>query len=233
MAEIVISSYFENSSGPVTGLSPTIRIWEVNATGDILVVGTPCGTGSASDGAMLEVEDCGSPASTQDGFYRFVFADTIGYDPTKSYVVRVDGGVALQTRFRYQTSQISPVDAFSIEGIADAVWDEPRADHLNPGSTGEALSQIKAETTDIIDKLYLDADSVLEVVQLLLKMEAGRTKIDPVANTLTVYDEDCTTVLRVFNLLDSTGAPSVVDVCERVPVVKGPSDGTTITDTCP
>jgi len=233
MAEIIISSYFEDNSGPITGLTPTVRIWDVGTVSDELVVGATCGTGQATDGVMIEVEDCGSPAGEQDGFYRFVFTDTIGYNPTKTYVVRVDGGVSLASNCRYQTSKITPADALSAADVADAVWDEPKADHLVPGSTGEALSQTKADTADIIDKLYLDADSVLEVVQLLLKLEAGRTKIDPTTNTLTVYDEDCTTVLRVFNLYDSTGAPSVIDVCERKPVTKGPSDNTTITDTCP
>ena len=64
-------------------------------------------------------------------------------------------------------------------------------------------------------------------------MAAGRTRIDPTSKTLTVYDEDCTTILRVFNLYDSTGTPSVVDVCERKPVTKGPGDTSTITDVCP
>jgi hypothetical protein len=221
MAEFVISSYFEDNTGPVTGLTPTIRIWEVTSAGDELIVGAPCGTGLATDGTMVEVEDCGSPATTQDGFYRFVFADTIGYSPTTTYVVKIDGGGSLQTRYRYQTGEIIP-----------SVLDAARTDHLISGSIGEAISQTKADTSDIIDKLYLDADSVLEVVQLLLKMEAGRTRIDPTQNTLTVFDEDCTTVLRVFKLYDSAGNESVVDVCERKPVVKGVSDGTTITDVC-
>ena len=170
--------------------------------------------------------------ANDDGFYKYEFDDvTDGYDPAKTYAFRADGGPSLPPGERYQVARLDPTE--TAEGIADAVWDEPRADHLTVGSTGEALSQIKADTTDIIDKLYLDADSVLEVVQLLLKMDAGRTKIDPTANTLTVYDEDCTTVLRVFDLFDSTGTPSVTDVCERVPVTKGPGDTTTITDVCP
>lgn len=232
MAEILIGSYFEDNNGPITGLTPSIRIWEISDAGDVLIVGSPCGTGSAADGNMVEVEDCGSPATTQDGFYRFVFADTLGYDPSKTYLIRVDGGNTLQTRYRYQTSKITPTDAMSTQNVADAVWDEQRSSHLTPGTTGEALSQIKADTTDIIDKLYLDADSVLEVVQLLLKMEAGRTKIDPSQNTLTVYDEDCTTVLRVFKLYDSAGNESVTDVCERRPTTKGAGDTTSITDVC-
>lgn len=230
MAEFIISSYFEDNTGPITGLSPTVRVWEVSSAGSSLIIGSPCGTGLSTDGAMSEVENCGSPATTQDGFYQFVFNTGLGYDPSKEYLVRVDGGPALATRIRYQTGEIT---SLNVENISDGVWDEPRADHLDVGSTGEVVSLIKADTADIIDKLYLDADSVLDVVQLLLKMEAGRTRIDPTAKTLTVFDEDCTTPLRVFELLDSGGNPSITEVCERVPTTKGAGDGTSITDVCP
>lgn len=231
MAEIIIGSYFEDASGPVVGLTPTVRIWEVAVGGNELIIGAPCGTWQSLDGVMSEIQECSPPE--QDGLYKFVFTDTIGYDPTKTYIVRVDGGNTLPPSFRYQTETISPSDNLSIGNITDGVWDAQRASHLIPGSTGEALNQIKAETSVIVDKLFLDVDSVIEVVQLLLKLETGRTKIDPVTNTLTVYDTDCVTILRQFKLYDSYGAESVVDVCERQPVVKGPSDTTTITDTCP
>lgn len=228
MADFIISSYFENNTGPITGLSPTIRIWEISATGNTLLVGAPCGVAQSTDGAMVEVSACGSPATTQDGFYSFNFSAALGYDPTKFYVIRVDGGSSLASQFRYQSAELTPAQAISNEGV----WDVQRASHLLSGSTGEALSQIKADTTNISDKLYLDADSVLDVVQLMLKMDAGRTKIDPAAKTLTIYDTDCTTVLRTFELYDSNGNKSITDVCERIPRVKGPGDGTTIDYVC-
>ena len=230
MPEIVIGSYFENNVGPLTGLSPTIRIWEIGGNGNALVVGAPCGLGSSVDGVMAEVGDCGSPPSAHDGFYQFIFTDTIGYDPTKTYVARVDAGPAIPTQFRYQVSDITPI--VSADDVAFAVWEELRVDHISAGSMGEAISQTRANTIDIANQLYLGADSVLEIVRVLLKMESGRTKIDPVNHTLTVYDEDCVTPLRVFELLDSTGTPSVQDICERKPILKGTGDGTTITDPC-
>jgi len=54
--------------------------------------------------------------------------------------------------------------------------------------------------------------------------DTNRTKIDDVAKTLTVYDDDCTTVLRVFQLLDQNGNPSTDSVCERKPTSTGPGD---------
>lgn len=231
MASIVITSFFTRGGLPATDLEtaggggyPVVRFWE-------FVSGSPGGDSFVGEFQMIPVED----GPNDDGFYKYEFTDSDGYNITKTYTLRVDGGPSLPTNERYQVARIDPEDSTSLNvaDIADAVWDETRSDHLSPGSTGEALSQIKADTTDIIDKLYLDADSVLEVVQLLLKLEAGRTKIDSTAKTLTVYDEDCTTPLRVFNLLDSGGAPSITEVCERVPVTKGVGDSTTITDVCP
>ncbi len=230
MAEVLITSFFTRGGNPATNIEtvtpgfPVVRIWEV-------VDGTPSGDTFIGEFVMSPVED----GANDDGFYKFEFTDTDGYDDTKSYVLRSDGGASLPANEKIQTARIEPAIALNVDAnaVADAVWDEPRADHLIPGSTGEALNQLKADTTDIIDKLYLDTDSVLEVVQLLLKLEAGRTRIDSTANTLTVFDEDCTTPLRVFQLLDSSGTPSVTEVCERKPITKGPSDTTTITDVCP
>lgn len=228
MADIIISSYFEDNAGPVVNLTPTVRIWEVTDSGQDLIVGSPCGSGQNTDGNMVELSECGSP-QTEDGFYRFTFTTALGYDETKTYVVRVDGGGSLSTRDRYQVREITPVDAMSNGGV----WEEQTSDHLTAGSTGLAVAQTKADTTNLVNALYADADSVLNMIEVLLKHELGRTKIDPAAKTLTVYDEDCTTVLRVYDLYDSTDTKSVTDVCQRVPRTKGAGDITTITDTCP
>ena len=208
MAEFIISSYFQDASGPVTGLSPTIRIWEVSSAGDILVIGTPCGTDSAVDGTMLEVSDCGSPETEQDGFYRYTFTT---YDPTKAYLARVDGGVTLSAVFRYQAIDISCAD--SAEGIADAVWNAEAGDYPfgSPITMGGIQNNIEViRLTDI--------PAIFMLLDLVRKYNTNRTKIDATANTLTVYDDDCTTVLRTFRLLDSSATPSVEEVCERLPI---------------
>lgn len=60
--------------------------------------------------------------------------------------------------------------------------------------------------------------STLVLVQtdttLIRKVETGRWKID--ANQMTFYDDDGSTPLLVFNLKDSTGAPTMADVFERI-----------------
>lgn len=227
MAEVLITSFFTlNSGAPATDIEnvtpgfPTVRIWEV-------VDGTPTGDSFIGEFGMVPIED----GANDDGFYKFEFKDTDGYNEASTYIFRADGGSSLGSSRRYQVARLDP--SLTEAGISSAVWDAQKSEHLVPGSQGESLSQTKADTTAIADQLYLGADSVLEVVQVLLKLEAGRTKIDPVLHTLTVYDEDCSTPLRVFELLDSTGTPSVTEVCERKPILKGAADGTTITDVCP
>ncbi len=203
MAEIEINSLFTDNGLPKTGLSPTIRIWEVSGAIQTLIVGVPSGTGQNTDGAMSEIGD---------GFYTFLFTDLIGYDPLKKYLIRTDGTATLQDTDRYQTGSIDPIE----ETIINGVWDEVISpDHLGTGSAGLILSEIKADTTS----LFLSIDDVNTLVTTLLKYDTNRTKIDSVANTLTVYDDDCTTVLRVFQLLDELGVPSTDSVCERKPIV--------------
>lgn len=225
MAEIIISSFFEDASGPVTGLTPTIRIWEVDVSGEMLIVGAPCGTGSAVDGVMVELDDCGSPPTTTDGFYRFTFSDTIGYDTTKTYVVRVDGGVGLAVGFRYQAEKISCVD--SVEGIADSVWNAEAA--LYPSSSPETMGGRNNATYESVELIRTtDIPALFMLMDLIRKYNTNRTKIDTTDNTLTVYEDDCVTPLRIFRLLDSTSTPSVAEVCERTSI-DGTVDGSSPT----
>jgi hypothetical protein len=207
---ITITSFYSTSTGaPATGLTPTIRIWEVTGSISDLLIGAPNGSVINTDGTMTEVVD---PPNSPDGFYKYEF---LAYDQTKQYLVRTDSGPALPLSRRYQVVNIDPVNALTVGNIADAVWDEQLNTHLSVGSTGLALSQIKADTTNIIT---VNIPNLLNILNTLLKFETNRTKIDPVAHTLTVYDSDCTTPLHVFNLRDSTGTPSVTEVCERSPV---------------
>jgi len=104
------------------------------------------------------------------------------------------------------------------------VWDESVTDHLSAGSTGLMLSQTKANT----DQLFLDVAAVQSIVDLILKYDTNRTKIDTVNNEMIIYDDDCTTVLRRFKLLDSSGVPSTYELCERKPIAA--SDGHSV---CP
>lgn len=94
------------------------------------------------------------------------------------------------------------------------MWDEPRLSHTTIGTTGEAVNLDRADITAI---RVTDLPAILALLDLVRKYDTNRTVIDPTTKTLTVYDDDCSTVLRVFQLYDSTGTPSIADVCEREP----------------
>ena len=184
----IITSFFTSSGVPATGLSPTIRIWTVDVGTQVRII---------TDAPMLEVGD---------GFYKYDFST---YNNLLDYVVRSDGGVTLKPQDRYQ---IGANENFA-DDIADFVWDESKIEHINPGSMGESVNAIDAN----VDQLRLDVTSMLNLVQLLVKYEQNHTRIDKIDKTLTVYDDDGITPIQVFDLYDSTGTPSVEEVCERVP----------------
>lgn len=210
MAEILITSYFEDSSGPVTGLSPTIRIWQIASGGNTLIVGTPCGSGLATDGVMTEISDCGSPVS-KDGFYSYTFTTALGYNVSSTYLVRTNGGAPLALSFRFQSSTIVPTD---VEAIGNAVWDAKSSDHV--GGSPVTMGQLQNDTYTSVETIRTtDIPAVFTLLSLVRKYNTNRTKIDVTAKTLTIYDDDCITPLRIFRLLDSTGTPSVSEVCER------------------
>ena len=101
----------------------------------------------------------------------------------------------------------------SAGAVADAVWDEAFAAHSIAGTYGLLAQQIATDA----NQAHLVALQAVSLMEVLLKYEKNRTKIDKTAFTLTVYDDDGTTPLRVFNLKNSLGAPSVTEVTERVP----------------
>lgn len=222
MAHVEVTSFFTRGGTPAIGINgfnpapdgnnyPLVRIWDITDGIYNLVVGAPNGSGSNQDELMSEVVDGAS-----DGFYLYLFDTTDGYDDTLRYLVRSDGGPTLPEAERYQVATIEPdlVVGVDVDSIADAVWDETNNDHLLPGSTGLALAQTKANT----EQLLLDTNDIETLLSVIMKYDTNRTKIDPSAKTLTVYDDNCTDVLRVFNLYDQNGNPSVDSVCERVPV---------------
>lgn len=93
------------------------------------------------------------------------------------------------------------------------MWDEQALDHTTSGSMGMTVNEIKADTGSV----SISSAALTTLVNTLLKYERNRTKIDAVNKQMIIYDDDCTTILHVFDLKDSAGNPSVAEVCERRP----------------
>jgi len=192
MTNKIITVFFSTNGVPQTGLTPTIDIFLLDPLFPAI------NTLVVNDGASVEIGE---------GWYRYDFAT---YDPYSNYVFIFDGGATLSDCDRYK---VGGNDSF-VEDISSGVWDEPAASHLTIGTTGFVLSAIKSDTTTII----ISVAAATALIQTLLKYERNRTRIDTGAMTLTVYDDDCVTPLTVFDLKDSAGAPSVLEVCERKPL---------------
>lgn len=110
--------------------------------------------------------------------------------------------------------------SLTVDEIASAVWDRLASLHTNTGTFGETVTMTKA-TADLnfnqLESLSDDVEAVTSLVQILLKYANNRTKIDPNAKTMTVFENDGVTILKVFDLKNFAGSASVTEVAERVP----------------
>jgi len=64
---------------------------------------------------------------------------------------------------------------------------------------------------------YTQNENTITVIAEVLKYSKNHTKIDKTAFTLTVYDDDGTTPLDVFDLKDENGVASITKIFERIP----------------
>jgi hypothetical protein len=125
--------------------------------------------------------------------------------------------------------------------IATEVWERLLASHTNPLTMGGMINLLNTRTQNIVNYcvgLDLKADlnlgktddvlvdtaslinslqSAIDLVNEILKYSSNRTKIDRNAKTLTIYDDNGTTPLRVFDLKDFNGVASISEIAERAP----------------
>ena len=193
MAQKIVTVNFTSGNTLLAGLSPLVRIYELNPT-------APASNPVVVDWvAMTEIGG---------GWYRYTFAT---YNPIQNYVYTVDGGVALDLSLRYQHG----ANENFADDVSASVWDEVVINHTGTGTTGLTLAQIKADTATIA----INQTTMSALLTLLLKYEKNRTKIDLPNNQLVVYDDDGVTPIQRFNLRDFNGMPSVETVCERIPTL--------------
>jgi hypothetical protein len=191
MSNKIITVHFTSVGVPCIGLTPTIYIYELDATDPTI------NTLIISGGTTHEIGQ---------GWYRYEFTS---YNLTKNYVYTFDGGSVLSVGDRYK---IGGNESY-IEDISSGVWDEPLASHLISGSSGFTLTQVKSDSSS----LMISQVAITSLVNTMLKYERNRTKINTTNSTLTIYDDDGTTPLTIFQLKDHLGQPSISEICERLP----------------
>lgn len=113
-----------------------------------------------------------------------------------------------------------PVEVPSSAEIADAVWNRMAVNHISTGTFGSYVNMIKATGDLQLTEIYsmkAKIDVIDNLVDTLLKYEANKTKINQTDKTLTVFDDDGITPLKVFDLKNFSGAPSITEIAERDP----------------
>lgn len=127
------------------------------------------------------------------------------------------------------------------EEVRDAVWNAATINHTTAGTFGKTVSDIKTVGDDtnadlvaaktvidstkvvvdatkvVVDDLAVDQASMMTIIETLLKYSKNRTRVDQAAKTLTIYDDDTLTPIKVFNLKDFSGAGSITEIAERLP----------------
>lgn len=192
MSKTIVAE-FRLRGTPKTGLSPTILIWQVDVGTNTLVV---------NGDAMTEVGN---------GFYKYIFTTGAGFDPREDFVYQADGTSTITNDAERFVS--GSVGAPEPEEVADGVWEADNSLYVDVNTMGGRHNATFSNT----GQLLLDVAAVAVIVDLTRKHQTNRTKIDVIAKTLTVFDDDGTTPLQVFDLLDSGGVASVNEVCERNP----------------
>ncbi len=187
MASKIITAFFTNNGAPQTGLTPTIDIWELHPT--IPTTNPQVVTGDP-------VTEIGG------GWYRF---DFLTYDSMLNYSMVFDGGVSLAGGERYHIA--------GNESYSEDMWSQ----QASTSTAADTMGLLQNQTAANSALCNVTLTTAVSLIELLLKYDRNRTRIDKTTMTLTVYDDDGTTPLTVFNLLDGTGTPSVDEVCERDP----------------
>jgi len=85
---LIISKFIDDSSSPITGLVPTIKIYNLSTD-----------TVSVNNLAMIEVS-----AASEPGWYKYEFSTV---NASYTYTIDIDGGASLDESFRYQDGIIS------------------------------------------------------------------------------------------------------------------------------
>jgi hypothetical protein len=85
----------------------------------------------------------------------------------------------------------------------------------------DKVDDIADDVSDVltnVNQLLVNLSVATDLINTLLKYSRNRTKVDSSARTLTVYDNDGVTPIRVFALKNFAGSPSVEEIAERAPI---------------
>lgn len=221
--EIEVTMLFTRNNIPaqdihtVTPGFPTIRIWDITQSNHDLII---------DNETMPVVVD----GPENDGFYKYIFTNANGFDETHKYVCLFNAGTSIPSGERYNQGSIVPDWGNEIlDGQTSLDGKITTIDTVVDGIDSQ-LDTVEGKVDSIDTKINgIDTvvDEVLNVTTYLRKFESNRTLVNVNTGELIVYDDDCSTVLWKFRLLDEEGAPNVESVAERLPLAGGNAPWTT------
>lgn len=162
------------------------------------------------------------------GDHRLSIIGNVFTDEGDSILVPVDGDfkIVIEQTVSSLTEVITPAASGgtgqpSAQDIASAVWDQAALANIGTGTFGAYINMIKAGNDNIVsgvNDIKISIATVTDLINTLTKFETNRTRVDQTERRLYVYDNDGVTVLKVFDLKDFAGLPSVTQIAERSPV---------------
>lgn len=161
----------------------------------------------------------------------------ISYDPTKVSVTGVIFSddfdtpwvysVNLEPVYPVQVSSLVTAVAPSLEGLnvptsienATAVRTEltPELNNIDASVSSRATQTSVDTVQTVVDAITVTVGNMSAVVNDIIKYSANKSIIDINAKTLTIYEDNGVTPLRVFDLQDSNGVASITDIYRRIP----------------
>ena len=194
MNEII--NFFVTQNGvPQIGLNPlpTITVYDA-VSNNIVLTGTTTEVGG--------------------GFYKYTMPTL---NPTIDYLIVADAGNTFSNQERYFYGEIDNLNSLA----ANTIWNFPSSNSFDAGSFGDLINSISSVLNNVestVNSINSTSGVSLNLLNTLLKYSKNRAKVDPNTKTLTLYDDDQTTPLKIFQLFNNNNVLDINTVFERVPL---------------
>lgn len=167
---------------------------------------TPLPTITVYDAVTNSVILTGTSSEVGGGFYKYVMPTL---NPAIDYLIIADAGSSFPNQERYFFGEIEKLNSLA----ADTIWNYPSGGSFDVGSFGDLINNM----TSILNTVDTATALSLNLLNTLLKYSQNRAKVDANAKTLTLYDNDGITPLKVFKLYNNNSVLDINTVFERVP----------------
>lgn len=107
----------------------------------------------------------------------------------------------------------APVSSRASQSSVDSIISEIDSIVLNTADIRTDLNAVQLSVAEIT----VDVTTLLAVAEIARKMSTNRSRIDASSRTLTIYEDDGSTPLRVYSLRDRNGNTSTSEVFEKIP----------------